>query len=91
MDPAEIRAHKFSTARRGYERSEVDDFLTSVSDHVQELEDRLSGLEATMSQLGLTDPVDLLERRLDHFASELGQLGEIASLRPLENQNAHRT
>lgn len=59
MDPSEIRARKFNTARRGYERFEVDEFLGDVSDHVQDLDERLSALEATMRQLGIDEPVDV--------------------------------
>ena len=59
MDPAEIRARKFNTSRRGYERFEVDEFLGDVSDHVQDLDERLSALEATMKQLGIEEPTDV--------------------------------
>ena len=61
LSPSDIRARKFTTVRRGFDRAEVADFLTRVSDRVSQLERELGSVTSRLDQLGITDLVDLKE------------------------------
>ena len=50
-----VGTRRFSTARRGYDVTEVDEFLARTANHIRELEDELHRHRAT---------VDLLQRKV---------------------------
>jgi DivIVA domain-containing protein len=61
LTPGEIRARKFVTTRRGYDRKEVGDFLDRVSRRMEELENELAAVGDRFHQLGITELPDLKE------------------------------
>lgn len=59
LSPGDIRARKFSSSRRGYNRSEVSEFLDRVASRTNRLEAELSVVEERLNQLGITNLPDL--------------------------------
>lgn len=70
LTPSDIRARKFSASRRGYDRSEVADFLGGVADRVASLEAEMSLLTQRLGQLGITNLPDL-KREVDDLGAEI--------------------
>jgi DivIVA domain-containing protein len=67
LNPHEIRERKFGVSRRGYDRSEVTEFLGRVADRVRSAENDLATVEERLGQLGITD--------LPSFKHEIDDLG----------------
>ena len=61
LSPREIRARKFSAARRGFDRGEVTRFLAQVADRFEEIETELTSLQTGLHQLGIAQLPDLKE------------------------------
>ena len=61
LSPSDIRARRFTTVRRGFDRTEVADFQSLVGDRVETLERELAVFSTRLNQLGITDLVDLKE------------------------------
>ena len=59
LDPDAVKARTFTTARRGFERAEVEAFQAEMADHIGELQQRLATMDDRLSQLGITDLPDL--------------------------------
>ncbi len=73
VTPNEVRARGFELARRGYDRSEVDAYLSSLADTIETLARRLEKRTAKELKVGLDDP--------EALALELGAIGgEVASI-----------
>ena len=73
VTPSEVRARGFDVARRGYDRVEVDQYLSSLADEIEHLRGKLEKRSAKELQVGLDDP--------EALALELGTIGgEVASI-----------
>jgi DivIVA domain-containing protein len=70
LTPGDIRARKFAASRRGFDRSEVTEFLSRVADRVGSLEDELGSIAQRLDQLGITELPDL-KREMDDLGSEI--------------------
>lgn len=65
LTPAEIRARKFRTSRRGYDRSEVNAFLEQVATRVGTLEGELGAIGQRLNQLGIAELPNLRDELED--------------------------
>lgn len=65
LSPADMRARKFGTARRGFDRSEVTSFMERVATRIASLEGELVDLKQRLNQLGITDLPNLKEELED--------------------------
>lgn len=73
LRPQDIRARKFRVSRRGYDRSEVGDFLNRVAGRMDQLDSELSDISDRLGQLGIAE--------LPDFKTEIDALGtEIKSV-----------
>lgn len=70
LTPGDIRARKFAVSRRGYDRSEVTEFLAMVADRVGVLEGDMGAFSERLGQLGITELPDL-KREMDDLGSEI--------------------
>jgi DivIVA domain-containing protein len=70
LTPGDIRERKFAASRRGFDRSEVTEFLSRVADRVGSLEDELGSISQRLDQLGITELPDL-KREMDDLGSEI--------------------
>lgn len=59
LQPDAIRTRSFSTARRGFERAEVEAFQVEVAQQVEDLQARLVAIDDRLGQLGITELPDL--------------------------------
>ncbi|RLE12116.1 MAG: hypothetical protein DRJ28_09615 [Actinobacteria bacterium] len=67
VTPSEVRARGFVVARRGYDRIEVDRYLSSLADEIEHLRGKLEKRSAKELKVGLDDP--------EALALELGAIG----------------
>ncbi len=73
VTPSEVRARGFDVARRGYDRAEVDRYLSSLADEIEHLRGKLEDRTTKELKVGLDDP--------EALALELGAIGgEVASI-----------
>lgn len=70
LTPSDIRARKFGVSRRGYERSEVTEFLQTIADRVRSLEDEIATITQRFGQLGIAELPDL-KREVDDLGDEI--------------------
>jgi DivIVA domain-containing protein len=73
----DIRNREFSPARRGYDRTEVDEFRDVVADRVASLSAELDGLRSRLEQVGLTDPQDL-KQEFDAIGADIQEVLQAA-------------
>ena len=66
--PHETRADAFPVTRKGYDRRQVDEYRKATEARIDALEQHITSLESSMSELGLARPADL--------AAELDVVGE---------------
>jgi DivIVA domain-containing protein len=73
VTPSDVKARRFEMARRGYDRSQVDAYLVSLADDIEQLNARLERRKTNELKVGLDDP--------EALALELGAIGtEVASI-----------
>jgi len=73
VTPSDVKARRFEMARRGYDRSQVDAYLSSLADDIEQLNARLEQRKTNELKVGLDDP--------EALALELGAIGtEVASI-----------
>ncbi len=73
VTPKDVRARRFETTRRGYDRTEVDAYLSSLANDIERLNARLERRKTKELKVGLDDP--------EALALELGTIGgEVASI-----------
>lgn len=70
LSSSDIRARRFGSARRGFDRSEVTSFLDRVAGRVGALEGELADISVRVNQLGITDLPNLKEE-LEDFGVEI--------------------
>ncbi len=76
LQPDEIRARRFSTARRGYDRDEVDAFAQQVADAYASLQLEMDALEQRVEALGGGGPEARAE--LDAVGDDVARILEAA-------------
>ncbi len=82
VTPSEVRARGFDLVRRGYDRVEVDRYLSTLADEIELLRGKLEDRSAKELKVGLDDP--------EALALELGAIGgEIASILEAARAAAH--
>lgn len=73
VTPSEVRARGFDVVRRGYDRVEVDRYLSILADEIERLGAKLEDRSAKELKVGLDDP--------EALALELGAIGgEVAAI-----------
>ncbi len=73
VTPSDVKARRFEMARRGYDRSQVDAYLLSLAEDIEQLNARLERRKTNELKVGLDDP--------EALALELGAIGtEVASI-----------
>ncbi len=73
VTPSEVRARGFDAVRRGYDRVEVDRYLSVLADEIERLRGKLEDRTAKELKVGLDDP--------EALALELGAIGgEVSSI-----------
>ncbi len=77
LTPDAIRGRDFDTARRGYDRDQVERFKADVADRIGELENRLADIDERLGQLGISD-LPLLDAEFQRVASEVADVLEEA-------------
>ena len=70
LTPQDIRARKFAVSRRGYDRSEVTDYLARIADRTESLETELVLIEERLHQLGISELPDFKDE-IEHLGSEI--------------------
>jgi DivIVA domain-containing protein len=70
LTPGEIRARKFGSSRRGYDRGDVSDFLDKVAGRIESLEGELSSIVSRLNQVGITD-LPLLKDEIEDVGVEV--------------------
>ena len=73
VTPSEVKARRFDVARRGYDRTQVDEYLSSLADELEHLQTRFEDRKTKELKVGLDDP--------EALALELGTIGgEVATI-----------
>ncbi len=70
LSPGEIRARKFGSSRRGYDRAEVGQFLARVAERIEALETELATIDERLSQFGIGD-IPQFKTELDELSAEI--------------------
>ncbi len=71
LTPDAIRGRSFGTARRGYDRDEVEAFKAEVAAQLEALDARLAGVGSAMEQLGIADLPDV-KQEIDAVSTQVG-------------------
>ncbi len=89
LSPSDIRARKFSGARRGYDRREVSQFLARVADRLQGIETELASLQDGLYQLGVAKLPNLKEE-IEHVGVEIQSVlaGAVAAAEAMRTRAA---
>ena len=71
--PTDVRSRQFDAVRRGYDRSQVDEYLSNLAQEIERLQRELDDRRTKELNVGLDDPAAL--------ALELGTIGgEVAAI-----------
>lgn len=77
LTPDGVRARRFDVSRRGYERTQVEEFLSDVADRLAEMEDAVARFEAGGLEIGIDDQ-EALARELHTIGSDVTEILEAA-------------
>jgi len=73
VTPSEVKARRFDAARRGYDRTQVDDYLSFLAEEIERLQGKIEDRKTKELKVGLDDP--------EALALELGTIGgEVATI-----------
>lgn len=73
----EDRTNKFDVVLRGYDRTQVESFLTEAAERIEGLESELAGVSQAALAIGVDDP-EALARELNAIGGEVGGILEAA-------------
>ncbi|VAW07758.1 hypothetical protein MNBD_ACTINO01-2160 [hydrothermal vent metagenome] len=73
----EVRTRRFDIVRKGYDRTQVDEFLASVARRIDKLEESIGEADRAAIALGLDD-AEALARELNTIGGEVGAILEAA-------------
>ena len=73
LRPQEIRARRFSVRRRGYDRSEVGEFLGRVAGRMDQLDSELSDIAERLGQLGIVELPDF-KTEIEALSTEIQEV-----------------
>jgi DivIVA domain-containing protein len=73
----EVRTRRFDIVRKGYDRSQVDEFLASVARRIDQLQETLDRQDRAAISVGLDDP-EALAGELNAIGTEVGAILEAA-------------
>ncbi|MCB1247170.1 MAG: DivIVA domain-containing protein [Acidimicrobiia bacterium] len=77
VGPESTRAPRFDTARKGYDRDQVDTHLAAVDERIAELERRVEDVRTDVLAIGIDDR-EALANELNHIGGEVGSILEAA-------------
>ena len=77
VTPSEVRACGFDVVRRGYDRTAVDTYLSSLADEIERLAQKLEKRSSRELKVGLDDP-ESLALELESIGGEVGSILEAA-------------
>lgn len=77
VTPSEVRARGFDVVRRGYDRTAVDTYLSSLADEIERLAQKLEKRSSRELKVGLDDP-ESLALELESIGGEVASILEAA-------------
>jgi DivIVA domain-containing protein len=77
VTPSTVRARQFDATRRGYDRTQVDVYLSSLAQEIERLQQELEDRKSQQLEVGLDDPA-ALALELGTIGSEVGAILEAA-------------
>ena len=77
LDPDAVRSRTFSTARRGFERAEVEAFQHEVADRLGALQTELAQLQDSLRQVGFTE-LPRLKEEFDTVGEDVREILQTA-------------
>jgi len=77
LTPGQVRARRFDLARKGYDRTQVDAFLSEVAARLDALESAMHEVRGADPMLGIEDP-EALAREMHRIGGEVADILEAA-------------